>query len=151
MSQNDLLPNDPDAADLLENVDERHLPEGRWPQMLADFIDVLRAAYLRNGVDEADADPLARAGVLALSEYLGGRYFYLAKGDSLKAALRDDEIWREFTGRNISELAERHRVSERHVYRVLAEQRAMRKNRRQGKLFPAATDGRIKDYTDKRG
>ena len=136
MAQRELIPNDHDPQALLDHVDERHLPDGQWPQMLADFIDVLRHAYGRAGVAEREADRLARLGVLAVSEYLGGRYFYLARGSSLRQALRDDEIWRDFNGRNISELAAKHDLCERTVYRVLAEQRAMRRNRRQGQLFP---------------
>jgi Mor family transcriptional regulator len=138
-NQRDLLSTNDDATDLLERVDEKHLPEGRWPQMLADFVDVLRAAYQRAGIDPDQTDRLARQGVMALSDYLGGRYFYLAKGENLKQALRDDEIWREFDGQNIAELAQRYSVSERHVYRVLAEQRAMRRKRRQGQLFPESS------------
>jgi Mor family transcriptional regulator len=138
-NQRDLISTDDNPADLLGQVDDSHLPEGRWPQMLADFVDVLRAAYQRAGVDDDDVDRLARQGVMALSDYLGGRYFYLAKGDNLRAALRDDQIWREFDGQNIAELAQRYSVSERHVYRVLAEQRAMRRKRRQGQLFPESS------------
>jgi Mor family transcriptional regulator len=138
-NQRDLISTNDNTGDLLDQVNDSHLPEGRWPQMLADFIDVLRAAYKRDGLDDEQTDRLARQGVLALSDYLGGRYFYLAKGENLKAFLRDDQIWREFNGQNIAELAQRYNVSERHVYRVLAEQRAMRRKRRQGQLFPESS------------
>lgn len=143
MAQRDLIPLDDDAADLLDRVDERHVPDGKWPTMLAEFIDVLRDTFVRRGMSAEDADQLARAGVLALSEYLGGRYFYLSRGDRVRAALRDDEVWREFNGRNIAELAARHGLTERQVYRAIAEQRAMRVKRRQGQLFPTSDSGKI--------
>lgn len=141
--QRDLISTDDDAADLLERVDESHVPEGKWPQMLADFIDVLRSAFARDGLDEAQSDRQARLAVTALAEYLGGRMFYLPKGDSLRQAIRHDRIWREFDGQNISQLAQTYEVSERQVYRVLAQQRAMRRARRQGQLFPSANSGRL--------
>lgn len=124
-----------DPADLLEHgavaVDEK-----QWAPLLADMVRVIEQDKLRRGAATTEAFADARAAVLSIAEYFGGRMTYLPKGERLLTALRDAEIWRKFNGRNIRELAAEYGVSEIHLYDVLKRQRALHTRKLQGRLFP---------------
>ena len=47
----------------------------------------------------------ARKLVAALAHYMGGRSYYLPSGDRLMNALRDDQIYSRFDGRNVEQLS----------------------------------------------
>jgi Mor family transcriptional regulator len=130
----DLLGFDGDPLDLIERDDG--VDESQWAPLLADMVRVIEADKVRRGVAQADAFADARNTVLVIAEYFGGRQAYLPKGDRLKTALRDAEIWRKFTGKNARELAAEHGVSEIHMYAILKRQRALHTRKLQGRLFP---------------
>ncbi|WP_123769347.1 Mor transcription activator family protein [Vulcaniibacterium tengchongense] len=111
------------------------VPEDRWAQALVDMVRVQEAVYLRQGRGEYEAFVLARDGVLALAEYFGARMWYLPRGDRLRTALRDAEIYRQAKRGNIRQLADEHRLSEQQVYRIIRQQRALHLNKIQGRLF----------------
>jgi Mor family transcriptional regulator len=132
VSERDLLGFDGDALDLIQRAD---VEETQWAPLLVDMLRVLTALKKRQGMPEADAYADAQGSVLALAEYFGGRMVYLPKGDRLKIALRDAEIWRRFTGRNVQELASEYQVSEIHMYALLRKQRQLHQRKLQGRLF----------------
>lgn len=125
-----------DLADGLGNLaaDDPRLAY-RWPGLLVEMIDVLGDRYVRSGMDKGEAASLARLAITALAQHFGGRPFYLPRGDRLKRALRDAQIWDEFTGDNVFELAERHRLTPKQIYEILAEQRKWHRARVQTRLF----------------
>ena len=69
-----------------------------------------------------------------LAQHMGGGGFYLAKGVAAMWAARDEQMWREFSGRNYAELARRHGLTEMRVRQIVAEQRARDVQQRQGRL-----------------
>jgi len=99
------------------------------------MLRVLEALNKRGGVADTPAFATAQASVLALAEYFGGRMVYLPKGDRLRIALRDAEMWRAFSGKNVPELAAHYDLSEIHVYSLLKKQRALHQRKLQGRLF----------------
>lgn len=101
----------------------------KWPLMLADMADVLVGLFKRRGRPEGEAVSDAQAVVLELSRFHGGRQWYLPAAKQLRVALRDDELFRAFTGNNHDELAERFGVTERTVYAVIARQYELRRQR----------------------
>lgn len=109
----------------------------KWPKLLAEMVDVVEAALRRRGTGEERSGELARVAIGALAEYHGGGSFYLPMGESLKAALRDDAIWRAFGRTPVAEIARHHGISLQHCYRVIAEQRALHGRRAQPDLFDA--------------
>lgn len=119
--------------------EDASLPESqrRWPQELAALLRVMETTLVRLGVDSARAFALAAAQAADLAIYRGGRLLYLPQGQRLKLALRDAEIWRQFTGRNHQELADAHGLALQSIYEILREQRALNMDRRrqQGQLF----------------
>lgn len=121
-------PGDPSRAGI-------EAPEDKWPQILAEIVDVLRAVSRKRGRSDAEAIADAEAGALAIGKHIGGATIYLPRGDRLREFLRDRRIWQEFTGGNTLELARRHGLTERHVQRILAEQRVIHVRRIQPQLF----------------
>lgn len=112
------------------------VPDSKWAPLLAQMVAVLEALYRRKGMDEQAAFKLASDSVLALAEYFGGRVVYLPRGDRLKTALRDAEIYRRFRGsKNVDALAEEYDLSVIRVYAIYAEQRQLHLRKLQGRLF----------------
>ncbi|MBH1476294.1 Mor transcription activator family protein [Stenotrophomonas forensis] len=124
------------GAVTLSDADLDCLPKERWPRDLVSAIEVQEAAFQRLGYDEDEAFKLARAGVLALADYGGGRDWYLPRGDTLLVAVRDAEIYRRAHRGNIAALAAEFRLTERHVWRICRQQYALHIRKIQPPLFP---------------
>lgn len=131
----DLIGFEGDPLELIER-DDAPVDEALWAPLLCDMLRVIEADKLRRGSPKADAFSDASSTVLAIAEYFGGRQVYLPKGERLKIALRDAEIWSKFTGKNARKLAETYGVSEIHMYAILKRQRALHTRKLQGRLFP---------------
>jgi Mor family transcriptional regulator len=124
-----------DAVDLIEHLGDNVPPQHNWAPLLAELFSVFEAHSKRNGMDAEAAALDARDRCILLAEYLGGRLVYLPKNESLKLALRNALIWRQFTGHNVRDLAARWELNEIHVYEILREQRALNMRKLQGRLF----------------
>lgn len=109
------------AADLAD------VPESKWAPALVSMVQVLEARHRTRGMAEDDAFALACDSVMALAEYFGGRVWYLPRGDRLKIALRDASIHRQWQrkGAVIQNLAAAHKLTEIHLYRIIAQQREL--------------------------
>jgi len=109
----------------------------KYPEIIADLADTLAAELVATGI------PVEKAGQIGhkLAEHIrvhwGGRYIYIAKGLHYDLSNRDMQIWRDFTGNNVSALAGRYGLTEIHIYRILARARSLEQQRRQPELFPA--------------
>ena len=109
--------------------------DDKWPQLLAELVDVLVALNKRKGMDDDKAVLEAQDAVLAIADHHGGRQFYLPKGEPLRQALTARTIYVLNRGNNKAQLAERFGVSERRVEQIIAEQSRIQVRRRQGQLF----------------
>ncbi|MBZ0330856.1 hypothetical protein KZO25_11075 [Halomonas sp. ANAO-440] len=94
-----------------------------WPKGLVLLADVVENAFANKGCGEGESRELAETAVEALAFYAGGRSFYLPKGAALKVALKHRQIYKDFTGDNVSELAQRHCLTVQQVYAVIKQQR----------------------------
>jgi len=135
MSEHDTgdLPLGDEGDDWAGGVD---VPSSRWPAVLAELVDILIADWERLGVDRETALKHAQREVILIANYRGGRPFYLPRGDRLKKALRDREIYLRHTGRNTEPLADEYGTTVRHIQRISAEQHALHVKRAQADLFP---------------
>lgn len=127
-------------ADDLESLDPAEVlarlqvdAPGAWEGTLAEMLDIVTAALDRRGI--VDARARAAEIVIDLGGAMGGRY--LPKGDDVRRAVRDAQIWRDYNGRNVTDLAVRYRLTVVRVYQVLAAQRQITRGQRQGDLFGA--------------
>lgn len=139
-AQPDLLPSQPLDAQGLFAAALDDIPKARWPQELVRGIEVIENVYKLAGLADDEAFRLARAAMLALADYGGGRDWYLPRGDALQTALRDAEIYRLARRDNIQQLAEAHGLTPRHVWRILSQQYKLHRAKLQLPLFPAAHD-----------
>jgi Mor family transcriptional regulator len=102
-----------------------------WAEIARDTIVDLTA------IDGEDALRIAREIVLRIAEEYGGVPIYFTKGVQHRLAsqldARDRIVLTEYNGRNLSELAHRHRVSARHIRRLLKRANALA----QGDMFPS--------------
>jgi len=136
--QDDLLGDESFSESLLEHLDE--IPrdiQRKWPKDLAALIDIYEASLKRQGLDNALARRLAHFLLAELANYCGGRHIYLPKGDRLKHAIRDVDLFRDWRDRGLSpdHLAGKYKISVQHVYRILNEQRTLHLRRVQPDLF----------------
>lgn len=63
---------------------------------------------------------------IMLTDKLGGGRIYLPRLSTLRRHVRDRKIQKEFTGYNIRELAQKHRLSEQSIYKILKKARLIR-------------------------
>lgn len=135
MSQGELLPDVPVDPNGLLQADLDVVPKEKWPAALVEAIEVLEAAFEREGYKETEAFRLARVAVVALAQVWGGRYRYLPRGDDLVTALRDAEIFRRARRGNIEALASEYGLTDRSVWRIVRQQYDLHQRKRQGCLF----------------
>lgn len=109
----------------------------RWPGMLAALIDLSEQALRPVISDDVRRLEAAQRVIVSISHFAGGRQFYLPRGDSLRLAMRDRELY-ALSGRGwaVAALATRYDLSERQVYAVIEKQQALDIGARQGDLFP---------------
>lgn len=97
-------------------------PSAAWPVLLKNMVDVLDDFFAQRSMPREKAKLEAKAVVAALANYFGGRQIYLPKGNTLKKALRDIDIYRQANGRNTRELADTFGCTERNIQRIVQEQ-----------------------------
>lgn len=135
--QAELFELDTETAALLDHLGGRAPEEirHRWPQTLADMMDVVGAALRHAGADAPTALRYAAAAMAALAEYHGARMWYLPRGDQLKTALRNEQLYAEWGRHSPRELAERYGLTLQQTYAILREQSALHRRRVQPDLF----------------
>ncbi|MDH5785349.1 MAG: hypothetical protein OEZ16_07040 [Chromatiales bacterium] len=134
--QNELFKDTEGLDQLLEHMEDAEQSKHRWPKLLADMIDVLAEHFQRRrkmSAEEASAE--ATQVITVIAHYFGGRLTYLPKDEKLRLALRDNQIWLEFNGRNVPALAQKYDLTEVQVYNIIREQRGMHVARVQGDMF----------------
>jgi Mor family transcriptional regulator len=100
------------------------------------MIDVLTVHYRKHGRAEDEALTEAQQVVALIAQDQGGRPIYLPRGDRLRQALVARQIYHLHNGRNTEQLADRFGMTVRSVQRIYAEQRALKVQKLQGRLFP---------------
>lgn len=120
------------SEDLLEHLDE--IPDEcrkKWPKDMLALIALFQRALKRHGIDEKQACGFAHVLLAELADYCGGRNIYIPRGEKLKRAIRDVDLFRDFNdhGMKVKELAIKYKITMQHVYRIINEQRAIRTSR----------------------
>jgi Mor family transcriptional regulator len=134
MSTNRELFNDPLPPDVLEHLDDPDV-RARWPRDLVNQYDVVLSA-IKTELDEPSARRVALRIIESLSNYHGGRQYYLPRGDKLRAALRDKQIWDNFDGKpeTVNSLCKEYDLTPQMIYTILRQQRALHRKRMQPEL-----------------
>lgn len=131
------LLSDPDdeALESLSQRDVDAVPDDKWARSLVESIEVIEAAFARQGLDGEQAFGLASVAVRAVAEFRGGRQFYWPRGDALMTALRDVAIYHRANRGNIEALAAEYGLTVSQIYRICRQQRALHIRKTQGRLF----------------
>lgn len=95
----------------------------QWPELLKYLADIIQAELDQHS-PQAQNDQLSHQLVSAIASKLGGGQFYLPKGDALKRALRDAEIYRLSSKVPTEELARKYNLSMKQVWEIAAKQQA---------------------------
>ena len=90
----------------------------RRNQFLTDFMDWARS-HLGQHVSPQEADLIASDMTDRLTDHWGGQTLIIPKDYHWKLSQLDDQIYREFTGNNYAELAQKHGVHERTLRRII--------------------------------
>lgn len=105
--------------------------------LLNDISDKLTALAVREGINPELAENIGREAATFLADDWGGQSIYIPMDLSAKLSARNEEIYKLFTGDNISELAKRFGLSVQTVYRIVKAERFKRAPR-QASLFTAS-------------
>lgn len=119
MSEPDLI-----ADDFIHTAAEPAL-RAFWPQRVAELVDVVQAAFVRERLPPGQAEQLAAVAVLAVAFFIGGRPVYLPVGARVRDAVRRRLIFRAWeAGETVAALQDRFGVSHETVYGAIREGRA---------------------------
>ncbi len=110
--------------------------KSKGPELLVDLAEQCSQALREKaGLDQAQADQVAREVADRMAAHWGGQNIYFPMGLSYRLSQRDRQIYDEFTGANHSDLARKWGVSLQWVYKIVKTVGAEEIARRQGDLF----------------
>lgn len=125
----DLFQDDSDHLDpekVLANMQDPGI-QSRWEGSLRDMVEIAEAKLLDEMGPSVTAAELARHVVFAICSVMGGGLIYFPRGDSLKRAMRDAALYRDWKeeGVQIHELVRKYALANGTVYDIIARQRAL--------------------------
>ena len=124
-----------DPMDLIEHAGDALTDRSRWPARLQELFDIEYRYSLRTLSDDAAAQDAA-ARTFLIADYVGGSALYVPRGDALRLAVRNAEIYARYRGTaNHSALAREYGVTEPHLYEIVAAEKKRQIAKRQGRLF----------------
>ena len=99
----------------------------RWEGTLREMVEIAEAKLETEMGPTATPAGLARHVVFAICDTLGGSVIYLPRGELLKKAMRDAEIYREWRDDGVQpvEMVKRYRLANQTLYAIIARQRAL--------------------------
>lgn len=130
MSNGELFESDIDKLDQDKVLAHMNDPIvlARWEGTLIEMASLAEAKLREILTDMPDQVPkIARAVVYSICETMGGSVVYIPRGDTLRRALRNAEIFREWRENNsrVDELARKFDLSSQALYDIIARQREL--------------------------
>ncbi len=120
-----------DYNDVLEQLNRgEEGVKSEWTKGLAMLYDTCKSAMVRAGYSIDEATKITNHMIVAFSFLAGGRGYYFPKGDTLKQALRNKQIYDDSFHHNAAELAEKYRLSEIMIYNIIKKQTDIERKRR---------------------
>ena len=98
---------------------------------LADNLTVMAMDML--GIPEAAARRFGQEAAARVADHWGGQAVYIPMDLAARMSTRNDEIYKSFTGDNVSELVRKFKLSRQAIYRIIHAER-QRRAPRQGNL-----------------
>lgn len=104
-------------------------------ELLADLAERIATHLIEHQIQEEGARAIGDEIAVEMAAYWGGQLIYFPKGKFLILSKRDRQIYAEFNGHNVKELARKYDVSEQHIYRIIKAMRRSDLASRHGDLF----------------
>lgn len=133
-NQTDLFGDKIDATvtEVLEHVDGLEIDDMKliYSSRLVEFYELHShiLAKMANITGEQN-HKLSAALVASIGNYFGGVSFYLPHNEKMNRFMRDVQIYKAFTGDNVTELARKFNVSQQTIYTAIAKQRDLRQKK----------------------
>jgi len=107
----------------------------KWPHLVAEMIDLLKATRLLQGAEESKAKQEALEITERICKTFGGMQIYVPKGHQLEMAVRNNKIWNDFTGSNVEALMHKYDLTQVRIYEIIKEQRQLHIKNKQNDQF----------------
>lgn len=130
MNNDQLFADDSDKLDpkkVLAHMEDP-IVSARWEGNLKEMVELAEFELLKKLPEKPEAVPeIARAVVFSICSTMGGSVIYLPRGESLKRAMRDAEIYREWldAGAQPHELVRKYQLSSAIIYGIIKRQRGL--------------------------
>lgn len=118
----------------------------RFPLLLEEVATVVSAQLERRGLpglSKGDIDRIGQACAEHIRSILGGRWHFVPKGHRYDLSLRDREIYSQFNGANLRELAEAHDLTLVRLYQIIQQMRLEERERRAEEDADQAVSGLV--------
>ncbi|MGQ7818806.1 Mor transcription activator family protein [Metapseudomonas furukawaii] len=124
----DCHPDDLHPEQVLANMPD--LSSAKWEGTLAEMLGIVEHTLRDSSIGDDPAEQ-ARQIVYAISSTMGGRMFYLPRGDQLKRSMRDSALYNEWVNGKgtIPDLARKYRLVQPTVYDIIKRQRELHRRR----------------------
>lgn len=111
--------------------DARH----KWPELLVQLLDAAADSARQCGLGNEMAEELAMTIISNQAKLFGGLQVYIPKGEILKRALRDREIYKQARHVDVESLARRYDLSMKQIWEIQRTQRKLHIQQVQPSLF----------------
>lgn len=106
-------------------------PPDAYPELLGDLLTNLARELKAAGLDVTSASDIAWRATEKVRDRWSGQTIYVPQAITYETRKRYEQIWNEFTGDNVPDLARRYRLSEQAVYAAIRHMREEHKRRAQ--------------------
>jgi len=106
-----------------------------YPDLCIEIAGIIADVLVRNGQSHQEAERIAYETAAAVRDSMGGSVMYIPKGHHFKLSQRDLQIWGDYDGTNVNELATSYQLSNKQIYKILVRVRASESGRIQPDMF----------------
>lgn len=98
-----------------------------WPEVLTEMMDLFKHTLEKYDPQDEKFEMYL---TLMFCSVFGGMQFYLPRVSQMARVIQDIQIYREFDGTNVDEVARKYKVSQRGVYSIVKRQSELAKQAR---------------------
>lgn len=112
------------------NQEYNELPPGKWHETLALLLDSIARQFITAGRSAQQANDDAILAVQGITHVYQGCLLYIPIEKNTRAQMRNHQMFAEFNGGNVAEIARKYGCSLAHVYRVIKRHRELQQARK---------------------
>jgi len=100
--------------------------EVQYPELILDVFEMLTESLVNSGIDEKIAHTAASEASEMIIQHWAGASIYVPANSSFKRSQRDEKIYKEFTGKNYTELGIKYGLSSVRIRKIIKKMSGMR-------------------------